>query len=438
MSLQDEQNLEQSYVMPTFARKPVEFVEGRGMTLIDDKGGQYLDFLSGIGVCSLGHCHPSVVEAITAQAQKLIHVSNYYYIEKRGEVAKTLSELLSYPSGDGAAANGDSQVPYAASSQKGKAVLEKYDGAWKSFFANSGAEANECAIKLARLFAQKKALDAGKSADAAPSIVVTLAKSFHGRTLATLAATGQRALHKGFEPIPEGFLPTPINDCEALKQIFESIGKSICAVMIEPIQGESGVHVCTQDFLMCARKLTQDHGAFLIFDEVQCGMFRTGKPFAFQNYGVTPDVVSMAKGIASGMPAGACAARADIADVMQPGKHGSTFGGSNLAISAIHATLNELKKPGFSENVIKVGNYLHNRLMGIKGVLEVRGIALMAGIDLVDEIDAAKVVSRALENRLVINATGPHTLRFLPPLIASESDVDTFIDRLTKSIEESM
>ena len=327
MTLAREMALESEYVMGTFARKPVEFVEGHGMTLIDDAGNEYLDFLSGIGVCSLGHCHPSIVQAVSDQAAKLIHVSNYYYIEHRGEVAQLLSNMLN------------------------AYVDEPSPETWKTFFANSGAEANECAIKLARLYARRRTEAAGKDAELAPRLIVTLAKSFHGRTLATLAATAQPAKQEAFQPLPAGFTATPINDVEALERLFETQGDRICAVMIECIQGESGVHPCTEEFVGAIRRLTEEHGALMICDEVQSGIFRTGLPYGFQNFGVLPDIVTMAKGIASGVVAGACAAKSSIAAAFAPGDHGTTFGGSNIAMAAAHVTLSTLLAPGMGAQI---------------------------------------------------------------------------------------
>lgn len=430
MTFESEKALDSSYVMHTFGRKPVEFVEGSGMILKDSDGKEYLDFLSGIGVCGLGHCHPAIVNAVKDQAEKLIHVSNYFYIENRGEVAKRISDLLNAEEMRGA-----SSGAHVSAAQPASASAED----WKCFFANSGAEANECAIKLARLYAKQRAEKEGSDAHSNPaSLIITLVRSFHGRTLATLAATGQRVFHKGFEPIPEGFMPTPINDCESLQEIFDRLGRSICAVMIEPIQGESGVHVCDEEFLKCARRLTKEYGALLIFDEVQCGTYRTGKPFAFQNYEVMPDVVTIAKGIASGIPAAACAARGRFGDVLQPGQHGSTFGGSNIAMAAALATLKEMSSASFTNNIIETGVYLREQLDKIKEVLEVRGLGLMVAVDLKDGIDAPKVVDQALEEGLVINATGPHTLRFLPPLICTVKDVDVFIERLKAALEKQV
>lgn len=407
MSFHEEVELENQYLMGTFARKPVEFVEGRGMTLVDDEGNEYLDFLSGIGVVSLGHCHPALVKAVSDQAAKLVHVSNYYYIEQRGEVARMLSDMLNARLAD------ELKVP------------------WKTFFANSGAEANECAIKLARLHARKQAEAAGKSADAAPRLIVTLEKSFHGRTLTTLAATAQPAKQEAFQPLPKGFVATPINDVDALEALFAAHEGEICAVMVECIQGESGVHPCTAEFMAAVRRLTEQAGALLICDEVQCGIYRTGQPFGFQNLGITPDVVTMAKGIASGIPMGACAARGAVGDTFDAGDHGSTFGGSNIAIAAAAATLSLLMSDGFGEHVAEVGAYLRERLGALPHVEQVRGAGLMVGIDLTQDAPSApEVVLAGLKAGLVLNAPGPRTLRFLPPLICEKEHVDALVERL--------
>lgn len=406
MSLERQQELEERYVMHTFRRKPVEFVRGAGMVLEDDKGRAYLDFIAGIGVISLGHCHPAVVDALRQQAEKLIHVSNYYYIEGRGEVARRLSDLLNHGAPEDAEP-------------------------WQSFFANSGAEANECAIKLARLYARRRTEAAGKDAELAPRLIVTLAKSFHGRTLATLAATAQPAKQEAFQPLPAGFTATPINDVEALERLFETQGDRICAVMIECIQGESGVHPCTEEFVGAIRRLTEEHGALMICDEVQSGIFRTGLPYGFQNFGVLPDIVTMAKGIASGVVAGACAAKSSIAAAFAPGDHGTTFGGSNIAMAAAHVTLSTLLAPGMGAQIESVGAYMRERLARLPHVQEVRGFGLMNGIDLTHEAPSAPdVVAAGLEAGLVLNATGPHTLRFLPPLICTEADVDVLVQKL--------
>lgn len=406
MGSQQDKELDARYVMPTFGRFDVEFVRGDGMHLYDLEGREYLDFLSGIGVCSLGHCHPKVVEAITDQASELIHVSNYFYIEDRAQVAEKLSDMLSRTY-DGT-------------------VLPDDAGTWKTFFANSGAEANECAIKLARL--------AHSASSEAEPIVVSLVNSFHGRTIASLMATGQPKLQAGFVPQSGGFAYSPIDDIPALKALFDEHGDAICAVMVECIQGESGIHPCSEDFILAVRRLCDENGALMVCDEVQSGIFRTGRPFSFQHYGIVPDVVTMAKGIASGIPAAACAARAPIADIMGPGKHGSTFGGSNIAMSAALATLTELDTPEVAQRIADAGEYLMSRLAELPQVVETRGIGLMVGAELADGIEAPAVVASALERGAVLNATGPHTLRMLPPLICSRDDVDAFIGMLTDTL----
>ena len=397
MSLEEQKALESEYVMGTFARKPICLVEGKGMKVVDDQGRELLDFIAGIGVCSLGHCYPAVVQAVADQASKLIHVSNYYYIEKRGQVARMLSDLLNWGLEEG----------------------ERFT--WQSFFSNSGAESNECAMKLARLYARRFG-NGGTD-------IVTLERSFHGRTMETLAATAQPAKQEAFQPVPGGFLHTPINDLPALKALFDDPANKICAVMVEPIQGESGVHPCTAEFLQGVQRLCREHGALVIADEVQTGIYRTGKPFGFQNFEIVPDIVSMAKGIASGFPTGACAAKKEVACAFEAGDHGTTFGGSNLAVAAAYATLSTLGEPGTLERIDAVGAYLRDRLRAIPGVENVRGFGLMVGCD-VPQADANKVVLDALADGFLLNATGPHTLRFLPPLICTEAEASALADYL--------
>lgn len=426
----NEVALESAYIMPTFARKPVELVQGKGMALFDSYGESYLDFIAGIGVVSLGHCHPAVVNALTKQASKLIQVGNYYYIENRGEVARMLSLLL------------DDRALLLAqelSRTKGKktqtsAVSEPADNAsmsgstssqdgWKTFFANSGAEANECAIKVARLRAKKQGREA--------NLIVSLNGSFHGRTLATLAATGQPAKQDAFQPLPRGFIHVPLNDKAALNYVFEEHGEAICAVMLECIQGESGVHPCDADFIALADKLAHDHDALLICDEIQTGIYRCGShPFAFQHYGVSPDIVTIAKGVASGFPTGMCSVKGMYADTFQPGDHGTTFGGGCLAIAAAKATLETLVRGNFGEYVEKVGAYLRAGLQTLPHVVSVRGLGLMCGCDLEEGLSAPGIVDKALDKGLLINATGQSTLRFLPPLICGEDEVDILIAQM--------
>lgn len=415
LPLDHAQNLEERYVMPTFARNNVEFVQGSGMELTDSTGKTYLDFLAGIAVCSLGHNHPVLTKTLQEQAGKLLHVSNYFYVEHRAEVAELIDKLANE------CANAAEHADKSASEET---VV------WKTFFANSGAEANECAMKLARL-RQKRA---GKSANT----IVCLKGSFHGRTLETVAATMQDRLQNDFQPLPGGFLPCTPNDEAELERIFAEHGKEICAVMLEPIQGESGVHPMTKSFMQAVRRLTRENDALMICDEVQTGVFRCGMPFAFQLFDVVPDIFTMAKGIAGGVPMGACAARAEIADVYCPGDHGTTFGGSPLACAAAHAVLTELDEGGYREKIKEVGARLSSALSALDQVTEVRGEGLMIGCDLADNMpDAHDVVAAMLEEGFVLNATGPRTLRLLPPLICEKSHADAFVKALGRVLEET-
>lgn len=398
MGLSEQQQLESTYVMHTFARKPVCLVDGQGMQVRDSEGNSYLDFIAGIGVCCLGHNAPAVVDAIVEQSQKLMHVSNYYYINGRGELSKTVSDLLNEGSPEDERVN------------------------WQSFYTNSGAESNECAMKLARLYARVKG-NGGNT-------IITMQGSFHGRTMETLAATAQPVKQEAFEPLSPDFLPVPLNDIEALEAAFASKGSDICAIMLEPIQGESGVHPCTQEYLEAAQRIASEHGALLIFDEVQTGVYRTGRPFAFQHFGIVPDIVSIAKGIGGGFPMGMCAARADVAEVFEPGLHGTTFGGSCLAIAAATAVLDEIKRRNLSEHVDEMGAYLRSRLAEIPGVKNVRGLGLMCACDVPDCVDANSVVAAGLSNGLLLNATSSSSLRFLPPLICTREDIDALVETL--------
>ena len=418
MGFIEEQQLESAYVMGTYARKPVELVRGRGMRVEDAEGRTYLDFVSGVGAVSLGHCHPALASAIEEQASTLVHVSNYYYIEHRGEVAHLVSDLLN------------------------ECVDEAEREPWQSFFANSGAEANECAFKLARLHAKKRAMAAAEAAGAdedgvraaaaaAPRLIVTLDASFHGRTLATLAATAQPAKQEVFQPLPDGFVRTPINDIKALESLFASQGDGICAVMVECVQGESGVHPCEPEFLAAVRRLTAERGALFMCDEIQCGMYRCGTyPFGFQHFGIAPDVVTIAKGIASGFPMGMCAARAQVAASFDPGDHGSTFGGSCLAVAAAEATVRALAAEDAAGNAERTGAYLREKLAALPQVEEVRGLGLMVACDLAEGVSAPDVVLAGLDEGLLLNFTGPRTLRFLPPLVCSKEDVDVLVQKL--------
>ena len=394
------------------------------MKLTGDVGREYLDFLAGIGVCSLGHGDPAVLSALEAQTKKLMHVSNYFYIEQRGQVAALLSKLANEDV-DGARVLADAIAAGDETTAAALGAPAADEQVWETFFANSGAEANEGSMKLARLYA-KRAGNGGNT-------IVCMRGGFHGRTLETIAATMQDWLQDSFRPLPGGFVACTPNDVDELRAIFKQLGSEICAVMLEPIQGESGVHPMTEEFMAAARDLAHEVGAVLIADEVQCGIFRSGKPFAFQTYGVEPDIMSLAKGIAGGVPAGACVAKKEIADVFRPGDHGSTFGGSCLAVAAAAAVLAELTLGAYDERASEVGAYAAARLSELDAVAEVRGRGLMLGCDLAERAgDAHDVVAAMLAEGFVINATGPHTLRFLPPLICSEADIDRLVQALAR------
>ena len=408
MSYEEAKKLDDAYVMHTFGRSPVEFVGGHGMYLTDDAGADYLDFLAGIAVNCLGYHNPKLDAAVAAQAAKLLHVSNYFQIEHRGEVARRLSQLANATEGEPKDANPDEPQ------------------LWRTFFGNSGAEANECAIKLAHLHA-KRGGNGGYD-------IVCLNKSFHGRTMETIAATMQGWAQDPFKPLPGGFVAIDANDVEALQAVFAERGSNICAVLLEPIQGESGVHPMTQEFMSEVRRLTSEHGALMMCDEVQCGLFRTGHVFGFQAYGVVPDVFTLAKSVAGGIPMGACVAKAEVSEAFKPGDHGSTFGGGPLACAAAECVLDELTEGtapegepgvGYLDHVREVGAYLADELGKLPHVTEVRGAGLMLGAELEAGLpDAHELVAKALEKGAVINATGPTTLRFLPPLVCTKADVD--------------
>ncbi len=408
--LASQMALEDAYVMRTYGRKPVEFVEGRGMVLVDSEGREYLDFLAGIAVVCLGHSDPAVIGAIQAQAARLMQTSNYYYAEGRGELARMISDLIVH--GRPVEGPRDADEPR-----------------FKTFFTNSGAEANEGAIKLAR----RHALAQGSEARG----VLSLRKSFHGRTLATLAATGQPSKQESFEPLPGGFSHVDPNDIQALEAAISSKADGgICAVMVECVQGESGVWPLDPQYAKALREMTSKRGILFMVDEVQTGFFRCGdKPFAFQKLGVDPDVVTLAKGIASGFPMGAFSARADVADSLVPGEHGSTFGGNPLAVAAARATIAELIGRDLGGNSERVGAYMRRRLSEMEMVTDVRGMGLMVGLTLAEPL-AGKVVDMGLERGLVLNSPAPDMLRFVPPLICTEDDVDEMMERLRLIVEE--
>jgi predicted acetylornithine/succinylornithine family transaminase len=366
-------------LLTTYARYPVTFVSGDGCALVDDEGHRYLDFLSGISVCNTGHCHPRVVEAVRDQAGRLMHVSNLYYTEPM----KRLAERL-------------------AARSLGGGV----------FFCNSGAEANEAAIKLAR-----KAKRGGD--------VVVIHGAFHGRTYGALSATPQEAKQAPFAPVVPGFRPVAA-DVDA---IGAAVDDRTAAVLLEPVQGESGVHPLPREVLVAAREACDRVGAALLFDEVQTGMGRTGTLWAYEPTGVVPDAMTVAKGLGGGFPIGALITGERLAGVLEPGDHGTTFGGNPLACAAAHAALDVLDDPELLQRVSENGARLAEGLRDAPGVLAVRGRGLMVAADVASP--APDLARRALlEQRLVINATGPQTLRFLPPLVVSEAEIDDALSRL--------
>lgn len=380
--------LDKEYVMHTYGRLPVVFVRGEGCFVYDADGKEYLDLVAGIAVNGLGHCPPKVVEAICKQAGTLMHTSNLYYTTPQPELAKLLVEL---------------------------------SGMGKAFFCNSGAEANEAAIKLARKAAKA-------SGNPEKYKIVTAEQSFHGRTLAAITATGQPKYQKSFTPLVPGFSYIPYNDVEALKA---AVDENTCAVLMEPVQGESGVHPGTVEFLRTARELCDKFGAALIFDEVQTGLGRTGKMFGFQNFDIMPDIMTLAKTLGGGFPIGACLAAGKYADVFEPGDHASTFGGTPLACAAAIATVTEISDGGWVENTARVGEYFRQQLAALPGIKEVRGLGLMVAAEF-DAPKARGLAAKALENGLIVNPIGDNILRMVPPLILTRELVDRAIETLKK------
>ncbi|MEO5702807.1 MAG: aspartate aminotransferase family protein [Gammaproteobacteria bacterium] len=382
-------------LMSTYARLPVTFEHGEGAWLWDNHGRKYLDALSGIAVCGLGHAHPAVTAALCEQAGRLLHTSNHYGIARQVELAAELTRVA---------------------------------GMDKAFFCNSGAEANEAAIKIARLYGHSKGI-------AVPTIIVA-ENSFHGRTLATLTATGNRRVQAGFEPLVQGFVRVAYNDLDALRVIAEN-SPNVVAVFVEPIQGEGGVNVPDDDYLPGIRALCDEHGWLMILDEIQTGMCRTGAWFAYQHSGARPDIMTVAKALGNGMPIGACLAQGEAAQAFKPGNHGSTFGGNPLACSAglavIH-TLEEYKLAGrakiLGERMLKGFTTM---LDGNSQVVEIRGKGLMIGIEL--DRPCKELVAKALSEGLLINVTAEKTIRLLPPLIISDTEADQIVAGVTALIQ---
>ncbi len=389
MSTQEIMELTEKYIMKTYGRLPLALVKGQGSRVWDAEGNEYLDFVGGLAVDSLGHCHPAVVDAVTEQARTLMHVSNLYHIEPQAHLARLLVE----------------------NSCCGKA-----------FFCNSGAEANEAAIKLARKYAKfKRGQDKFE--------IITALKSFHGRTLATITATGQAKFQQGFEPLPEGFKYVPFNDLAALE---EAIGPHTCAVMLEPVQGEGGVNAAHQSYLEGVKEICDQKGLLLIFDEVQCGLGRTGKLFAYQQYGVEPHIITLAKALGGGFPIGAMLAQDEVAQAFQPGDHASTFGGNPLACAAGVAVMETMLEEGFMAKVNAAGLYFKKWLDVLAGkynfVKEVRGMGFLLGMEL--NVEGAGIVAKCQEKGLLINCVNGSTLRFIPPLNVERAQIDRAVEIL--------
>jgi len=390
VSIEETRALDERYAMPTYPRTPVEFVRGEGARLWDSEGKEYLDFFAGLSVHNAGHCHPRIVEAIADQAATLMGTSNLYLSEN----AALLAERI------------------ANSSLLGRV-----------FLCNSGAEASECAIKLARKYAHGRGIDS-------PEIVV-LDGAFHGRTIAAIAATPKLARDDLFGPLPAGFVPVPRDDPDAVR---DAVGKNTAAVMIEPIQGEAGIHPIADEVLVAAREACDESGALLVYDEVQCGMGRTGTLWAFEQLPARPDVMTAAKALGGGLPVGACVTTPEYGEVLTLGDHGSTFAGAPVTAAAALASLGVLSEPALLESVTALGNRFSTGLTALDAVEEVRGRGLMLGAGLADGIDAAAVAANALDRGLVINVPGPSTLRFLPPLVIGEADVDEALEKLEAAL----
>ncbi len=383
------------HLMSTYKPLPVCFQRGEGAYLFDLEGNRYLDALSGIAVCGLGHAHPAVSEAICSQARRLLHTSNLYHIALQEELATELCRV---------------------------AAMDR------AFFSNSGAEANEAALKMARLYGHQQGI-------VTPQVIVTEG-SFHGRTMATLTATGNRKIQAGFEPLVPGFLRAPFDDLEAIRTIARNSPGTV-AVLVEPITGEGGIRIPGKDYLSELRRLCDQNDWLLILDEVQTGMGRTGRWFAHQHAGIKPDVITLAKGLGNGVPIGACLAQGAAASIFKPGNHGSTFGGNPLSASAALATLRTLEQDGLVERAEKLGSLMlelfEQRLGGLQGVVSIRGKGLMLGIEL--DRPCGELMQRALQHHLLINVTAETVVRLLPPLILSKTQAEFVVSTVSELVE---
>ncbi|WP_420450361.1 aspartate aminotransferase family protein [Ilumatobacter sp.] len=380
--------------MPVFGPPPIMFDRGVGTELWDSDGKRYLDFLTGLAVVSVGHSNPTVAEAIADQAEQLMHVSNFFANPVATEAAVKINGLLRDATGH----------------------------AGQVFFTNSGAESNECALKLAR-----------KHGGRGRHTVVSALASFHGRTLATLAATGQPTKHEPFQPMPEGFRHVPYGDIDEMRSAVDG---SVAAVIIEAIQGEGGVHPAGVEHLRAVRELCDDVGALLILDEVQTGFGRTGRWFGFEHADIAPDVVTMAKAMGNGMPVGACWARADVAAAFEPGDHGSTYSGTAIACAAVNATIDEMQRIDAPRRATEQGARLVRALEGVAGVTGVRGSGLMLGVELADGLDAKRAYLDLLDAGLVVNAIDPTTIRLLPPLTVSDDEIDEAVEMIADALAD--
>ena len=382
--------------MTTYSRLPVTFKKGDGSWLWDTEDKKYLDALTGIAVCGLGHANPAVAKAVSAQAETLVHTSNLYGIENQQKLGDKLCRL---------------------------------SGMDNVFFANSGAEANEAAIKLARLFGHKKGIDK-------PAIAV-MENSFHGRTLATLSATGNRKVQAGFEPLVQGFARFPFGDIDALRQAAKT-NPDIVAVLVEPVQGETGIRIPPAGYLAQIRELCDEFDWLMMLDEIQTGMGRSGKMFAFQHENITPDVMTLAKGLGNGVPIGACLAYGKAAHLFGPGNHGSTFGGNPLSCAAGLAVVSELETKQLAERAAELGNTIlqgfRQELENIDGIREIRGLGLLIAIEL--ECNCSELVKLALEDGLLINVCSDNTIRLLPALTMNDEEAGLLVDKLTGLIWE--
>lgn len=396
--LQDTMRRDAAFHMATYARKPVMFVRGDGVRLYDDDGREYLDFVSGIGAVNLGHAHPAVTAAVCEQMARLTHVSNLFHVEHRAHLAELLAQMAG--------------------------------GGRKVFFANSGTESIEGAIKLARRWGKT-----GKGPDCYR--IVTAERSFHGRTLGALTATAQPSKQDAFAPLLPGFVHVPLNDITALEA---AVDETVCAVLLEVVQGEGGVHACTFEYLTAVRRLCDERGVLLVLDEVQTGFFRTGPAFAHQAFGVEPDIMTLAKSMANGLPIGAIVATDEVADAFKPGDHGSTFGGGPVVCAAALATIQALGQERLGERSIVVGAYLREALSRYAEktgeIVEVRGSGLMVAAQLARPI-AADVAARALHRGIVLNTIGDSVIRFLPPLVCNEAEIDTLLATLEAVVGEA-